>query len=238
MFNFTSLKFVRDPHPHGESMRGTLVAESTSDWYAGLRELGAHSIWLVRRGDPEREDMPRHALVAFAGGGDWHLQVDYPGNSEVWSAAWHFVGKPGGGHWNVTYAAVPLDEVPRVEKHDLGDVGKQLGQALVEIEQLARANAEESWADVFKAASDELGGPGQSRVSDMLPGEGYSNEAHRLLSAASRAWVFGGMGSWNDLYFSGEEARADYNRLTARLYEAVVTAAIAATNSFERALWR
>ncbi|HVF99478.1 MAG TPA: hypothetical protein VND68_06545 [Chloroflexia bacterium] len=237
MFNFTSLKFVRDPRPHGDGMRGTLVAESTAGWYAGLRELGARSIWLVRRGDSTTEDMPRHALVAFAGGGDWHLQVDYRDKSEVWSANWHFTGKPGAGHWYVTYAAVPLDEVPQAEKHDLAEVGARLRQALVEIEQLARANAEEAWADIFKAARDELDSHGEGRLPDMMPGEGYSHAARRLLSAASRAWVFGGMGSWNDVYFPGEEARTDYSRLTAQLYDAVVTAAVAATNSFERPLW-
>ena len=236
MFNFSSLRFVRGPGSDGDGMTGTVVAEGTAGWYAELRELGARNIWLVRRAGPTWEDTPQHMLVAFAGGGDWHLQVDYPDRSEAWPAFWRFAGKPGEGHWYVTYGAVPLEGMPQAQKHDLGATGARLRQALVEIEQFARANGEETWAGIFKAALDDFDGGGEYRYPEMLPDEGYSSEARRLLSVAARAWVFGGMGSWNDLSFPAGEARADYDRLSSQLYDAVMTAVVAATNSFERPL--
>ncbi|HEY0070824.1 MAG TPA: hypothetical protein VGE04_12735 [Chloroflexia bacterium] len=238
-FTYSKVKFVRDPEPYGDGMRGTLVAEGTAGWFEGLRKMGARNIWLVRRGDPVPEDLSRHVLVAFAGGGDWHLQVDYLDKSEVWSAAWKFVGKPGDGHgsyWNVTYAGLLVEGMPAVERHDLGEMEARLRQALVEIERFARENGEESWADVFKRELDDLDDSTQLQPDDMLPAEGYSGEARRLLSAAAGAWVFGGMGSWNDIYFSDEQVRADYDRLSAQLYDAVVASVVAATNSFERPL--
>ncbi|HEX8228643.1 MAG TPA: hypothetical protein VF826_04940 [Chloroflexia bacterium] len=239
MFKFSRVQFMRDPEPYGDAMRGTLVAKTTAEWYAHLRGLGAQHIWLVRRGDPVPADIARHEIVAFAGGGDWHLQVDYPNRSEAWSAAWEFVDKSGdrrGAYWNVTYAGVPIDGIPAVEKHDLGEVKARLRQALVEIERFARGNNEEGWADLFKRELNKLDEAEHVQPSDMLPEEGYSREAHRLLSAAAGAWVFGGMGSWNDIYFLDEQVRADYGRLSAELYDAVVASAIAATNSFERPL--
>jgi hypothetical protein len=126
--------------------------------------------------------------------------------------------------------------MPAVEPHDLGGAGARLRQALVEVEQFARQNGEESWADVFKRELDEFDASGKVQPGEMLPEDGYSSEAHRLISTASGAWVFGGMGSWNDIYFDNEQVRADYSRLSAQLYDAVVTATIAATNSFERPL--
>lgn len=239
-FHFTRVKFVRDPEPFEDGFRGTLVAEGTAAWYAHLRELGARNIWLVLRGDPAPEDIPRRMLVAFAGGGDWHLQVDYNDKSEAWHAAWQFVKHPEryeDSYWNVTYAGVILENVPQVEKHDLNVVGVRLRQALVDIEQFARENGEANWAQIFKAAQSELDTGETPRIGDMLPEDGgYSDEARRLLAASSGAWVFGGMGSWNDIVFSGE-AGADYDRLSAQLYDAVVAAVVAATNSFERPLW-
>jgi hypothetical protein len=238
MFNFSHVKFVRDPEPYGDGMRGTLVATGTAEWYVGLRELGARNICLVRRGEPVPEDLSRHVLVAFAGGGDWHLQVNYFDKSEVWAAAWKFVNKGGdgqGSHWDVTYAGVPVDTMPAVEKHDLNEMEARLQRALADVEQFAREHGEENWADVFKRELGKLDG-GQAQADDMLPQEGYSSDARRLLSSASGAWVFGGMGSWNDIYFDDEQARADYNRLSAELYDAVLAATIAATNSFKRPL--
>ena len=239
-FNYTRVKFVRDPEPVEDGMRGTLVATGTAAWYSHLRELGARNIWLVRRGEPAPEEIPRHMLVAFSGGGDWHLQVDYPGKSETWHAAWHFVKHPEryqDSYWNVTYAGVILEDVPQVEKHDLGVMQTRLRQVLVDIEKFARENGEEGWAQVFKDALDRLDAEQTSKVADLVPEDsGYSEQAHRLLLAASGAWVFGGMGSWNDIVFQGE-AGTEYERLSASLYDTVVTSVVAATNSFEGPLW-
>jgi hypothetical protein len=41
-----------------------------------------------------------------------------------------------------------------------------------------------------------------------------------LLEACQTAWVFGGMGSWNDLWFEGED-QGIYERVSERLFEAV-----------------
>ncbi|MDQ3707217.1 MAG: hypothetical protein M3437_18725 [Chloroflexota bacterium] len=236
-FKYSRVNFVRYPKPYADGIWNTLVIKNTADWYSQLRELGARNIWLVRRGDPVPQDIARHELVAFAGGGDWHLQVDYLDKSEGWSAGWEFVDTRGdrqGAYWNVTYSRVLIEGMPPVEKHDLREMEARLRRALVEVERFARANDEEGWADVFKRELNRLDATGNTQKSDMLPEEGYSREAHRLVSAASGSWVFGGMGSWNDISFSDEQVRADYGRVSAELYDAVVTSAVAATNSFER----
>ena len=48
---------------------------------------------------------------------------------------------------------------------------------------------------------------------------------------ATRAWVFGGMGSWNDLVFAARTEEDEYNRLSAKLYLAVLGAFVAAVNA-------
>ena len=50
-----------------------------------------------------------------------------------------------------------------------------------------------------------------------------------MIAMASRAWVFGGMGSWNDVWVKGDTER--YGRLTRRLYDSVLTALLAGVNS-------
>jgi hypothetical protein len=44
-----------------------------------------------------------------------------------------------------------------------------------------------------------------------------------MLDAAQSAWVFGGMGSWNDLGFAGAEQK-EYERVSKHLYAALTDA--------------
>lgn len=69
---------------------------------------------------------------------------------------------------------------------------------------------------------------------DMFPDVGYSLEARQLLAAATRAWVFGGIGSWNDAWIDDEAAMGEHRRITRNLESAVLTALVSATNAFDR----
>jgi hypothetical protein len=65
---------------------------------------------------------------------------------------------------------------------------------------------------------------------DVFP-DSHPPEARHVAAMAARAWVFGGMGSWNDLGFESTEVRARYDQLSASLYSAVLRALVDATNT-------
>jgi predicted butyrate kinase (DUF1464 family) len=56
--------------------------------------------------------------------------------------------------------------------------------------------------------------------------------AKQLLFSAGNAWVFGGMGSWNDLGFDNKEDNETYDRLSEQLYSNINEAIIASTNTY------
>jgi len=63
-----------------------------------------------------------------------------------------------------------------------------------------------------------------------VPGT-LEQDAACMLKAATHAWVFGGMGSWNDLGFEGD-TRKEYDRVSEGLFQVLNEAiAIAATSS-------
>jgi hypothetical protein len=66
---------------------------------------------------------------------------------------------------------------------------------------------------------------------DIAPAGWLSLEQRQLLAFAVQAWVFGGMGSWNDAWFEDESQGDHYAEVTERLYEAVIAAFIAVTNA-------
>ena len=51
-----------------------------------------------------------------------------------------------------------------------------------------------------------------------------------LLDACQSAWVFGGMGSWNDMGFEGVDQK-DYDRVSQQLFAALNETIQAATNA-------
>lgn len=53
--------------------------------------------------------------------------------------------------------------------------------------------------------------------SDLAPTPAIPLEAKQLLAAVQAAWVFGGMGSWNDLGFDGDDQR-EYDALSGKLF--------------------
>ena len=52
------------------------------------------------------------------------------------------------------------------------------------------------------------------------------------MAAAVSAYVFGGMGSWNDMWFE-DDAAASYQDITRSLYQAVMFAIDAAANQVD-----
>ena len=66
--------------------------------------------------------------------------------------------------------------------------------------------------------------------SDLAPSSDLPLEARQLLGAAQLAWVFGGMGSWNDLGFEGPDQQ-DSNQLSDRLFALLNEAICCAVNS-------
>ena len=87
------------------------------------------------------------------------------------------------------------------------------------------------WAENFKQSKQTLTEFEPVDSDDFIPFRIYSLVARRLLETSFRSWVFGGMGSWNDLAFSGE-GQAEYTSLTRELYEAICNSIVSAVNSY------
>lgn len=108
-------------------------------------------------------------------------------------------------------------------------------KVLLDIEKLARELVFESFAGTFRGAYDILAGDNPPSVPEWMKNalQDLEGERLRLFLAASRADVFGGMGSWNDdpacrAHTDGLEA--DYKRLSHDLYVSVRKALMNAVN--------
>jgi hypothetical protein len=217
-------------------------ATSASDvggWLEGARSREIDRFWLSIP-EPgvvttDGHEVPDRMLVAFAGAGQWFLVGTSRDQSrELWRASWAVGDEeaPDQRIWDVEYRGEPLTDSGSPLRPEISASAERLIGALEEIEVFAREQRLGDWADWFAdarrlAAAEH---PQPPYHPDMLPALGFARPARQLLAMATRVWVFGGMGSWNDLVFEARE-EDEYNRLSAKLYAAVLGAFVAAVNA-------
>lgn len=207
----------------------TTEAGSLDEWLRALRSRGVERLWLTTSDAGPvvvgRAPVEERYLVAFAGAGSWSLLATGRTN-EVWRASWT-VGDPDATEhriWRVGYRGVALDGSVGPPKPSPVGAGLGLREALRGALAFAESQGLGEWAGVFEGAV------AAGAEDDDLLSEHTSPQARALAASAARAWVFGGMGSWNDISFEGE-TQVRYERVSEDLYRAVLEAFVAATSA-------
>jgi hypothetical protein len=211
-----------EPGPHWKDIPAWL--QDLKGWSRGAR---VHAM-------PGSGPLEDRVAASFAGGGaHWLVEIIGPKGSDLWEGFWDVThpDDPEDRIWRVRYkqVAAGLTHGPTYREQEA--VRRHLQLMLPEIEAFARSVKEERFADSFRKAVLLLDHPDPlSEVwhSDLADADDLPLPARQLLAAAQAAWVFGGMGSWNDLSFQGADGdryTAFSNRLFSLLQEAAVVAA-------------
>lgn len=205
-------------------------AEGVAAWLQFVKDTGGRRLTLAVGGPPTSE-LPESVAASFANGGRWAL-VEHGRAPRLWQPHWavHDSHRADQRIWAVQLFGTLLRHpwpVPPTESSARDD----LRAALVAIEQFAAADdGLEPWTMQFRAALRLLDEPEPliPYNADLAPAT-LPLEARQLLAAAVTAWVFGGMGSWNDIGFADTARRSEYDRLTDTLYRSVLAAFVAVT---------
>jgi hypothetical protein len=229
----SSIKFAR--YKSNQDTQGVEIANSVSDWFSFLRSKKVTRLWNIAFGW-QRQDIPEHAADAFSGGVPRAIQADLPKGFELWYPQWKTGGKDKNKPWLVEYRSLMFPNSHALPIQKMSVVKNQLRQAVSQAEKFAKrsdVNAS-NWATWFTKSLEILDSPTPTAPFhlDMLPASGFSLEARQVLASAAQSYVFGGMGSWNDMGFEKPELNKEYERVTKELYEAVKFAIAMASNSF------
>lgn len=211
------------------------VDTDAAGWAEGLRVRGVAKVGVVipRPGSQTKGGLTvdDRMLAGFANAGtSWALATG-TGLPEAWVGEWALGDRERADRriWGVRYTGQQLDGTAP----DAGAPG--VGEALAALEAALRRAADFArrgeytapWADVFERA---LTAPDDGELA-LLPASSPA-DARRLGAMAGAAWVFGGMGSWNDIGFaSGDPMAAEYEVVSADLYAAVLGGIAAAANA-------
>lgn len=222
-----SIDFVREePRWFGLGTPERRIMSTPEQWFADLRNRKVVRIG-VRWVSGKEKSAPDRMLAGFVGGGGtWTIQVQLSDDSyEQWTAEWR-VDEPrrkiDGKIWQVSYRRAysgkeSLGVVP------VSEAMVQLKQALADIYAFSSRKDVKPFTTMFEKALSatrlEAGSEGYHR--DLFPKVVPSGDADAILRAAQHAWVFGGMGSWNDLGFDGADEK-EYERVSEQLFQALV----------------
>lgn len=226
--------------PSWRAWRKRAYAGSPDEWYRAISRDGVRELFVdySTASDPGIAD---RMSVAFVGGGG-HWQIIAFGDSEarVWEARWTLGDKddPERRIWNVTYEQIGLLKHVGIDTPDLDVVADRLMKAFTAISTFAHDRGVDNFGVLFDNAIACLRSDGCDRGvyhRDLWPDGFLPPTARRILSAAQIGWVFGGMGSWNDLSFEGA-TQERYDTLSEDLYLALNRAMATAANASARSV--
>lgn len=228
----SAIKFVR--YKNNQDKQGIEVASNVSDWFSFLRSLKVTRLWNIAF-RWQRQDIPEHIAISFSGGVPMAIQADLPNGFELWYPQWQTGGqekKP----WLIEYRSLIFPNSHALPVQKMSVVKGQLKQAVSQAEKFAKrsdVNASD-WATWFAKSLELLDSPTPIApfYPDILPASNFNLEARQVLTSAMQSYVFGGMGSWNDMGFEKPELQKEYERVSKELYETVKFATTMASNSF------
>lgn len=216
--------------------RRTTIGD-VAGWLDRLKRKQMTRLWLVIP-EPEAKQVDGHRVdahmrVAFAGASKWLLLATGESHSEVWASSWQVgaQGAPDNRVWDVRYKGIAQGHLAP-PRPPITDAGEEFRSALTEIRAFSREHELSPWTGWFNQALEALDAdaPEPPYHPDMVPAT-YPAGPLRLMAAAAQSWVFGGMGSWNDLGFEPGEASDRYHELSRRLYSTMLTAFVAGVNA-------
>ena len=199
------------------------VARSPDAWFAYLHAADISAIRLARTPQHHPRIPERMSAGFVGGGGTWAMEaVQQNGQRAIWLSRWEVWNQnaPELRIWRVSYGRVSVRRAAAAPVTALESLAGRFRSALADIHRFSERHNCAGFTARFSKAIETLDAEGEKRHGhhqDLAPDGCLPALALRLLDACQSAWVFGGMGSWNDMAFDGE-AQVEYERTSEQLF--------------------
>lgn len=228
--NCYSIDFIDKPT---EEIAGSakVIAQNVENWFRYLKENSALKLKLHHH-TASISGMPDHVSAAFVGGGShWFVEVQFQNQSDLYLRGWE-----ASDEWRLDTRKTHYVRFETSTPH-LKDVVIPVKQARKELDNLLKELSDfagefeysANWSDYFDNSRKILNDFEPQSSDEFLPAGIYSKEAHQLIQTTFVSWCFGGMGSWNDLTFSGNDQKR-YHQLSEKLYTILCDSLVAGVN--------
>lgn len=171
----------------------------------------------------------------IGGGGRWIIEAFNGNSSEFWEANWEVGDQddPERKIWKVIYYRIAENHNQMTHQHNSADgVKENLLEALHACNEFAIQHNLVGFENCFRIAIESLNNNEYNSCyhKDLTPKKVQNDLCESILCSCQLAWVFGGMGSWNDLWFEGD-SQEHYNEISNKLYYSICNAIPNSVNS-------
>jgi hypothetical protein len=206
-----------------------------NEWFAFLRGERTRGLRLIYK--PQNKPMISDRMSAgfVGGGGAWSIEAVAGSASTHWVGDWKVWDQhaPEQRIWKVAYRNIAAGPMATSPVQDPAPTTQRLLASLRAIRAFSHREKCDPFTGLFDQAIDTLSGPAHQCHGyhrDLSPAGFLNADSVMLLDAAQPAYVFGGMGSWNDLGFHREK-QEEYERLSQDLFDALNVSIVEATNA-------
>jgi hypothetical protein len=210
--------------------------ESPDDWMNTLAQGGAIGARLHWRPSTCGRTSDRMTAGLVGGGDSWRLETFTAARESLFRiASWHVWNQQAADQkiWRVHYGPAEAGPTHRGDPIDANGVTERLRGSLVEMRDFSRAHQScEPFVASFDRALESLTSGRRSGYHQDLAPPGILSEAEaRILDRCQSAYVFGAMGSWNNMGFE-QPVQAEYERISDRAFESINAAIVSAVNGW------
>lgn len=204
------------------------VAQTPDEWFKFLVENNALGVRLVKsRSTINPND------AAFVNIGGLLLEVQYNNFVEYWASNFQVEKQdaPDERIWRVQYQMLGKENRSPMKTRNVADLKDAFKSELLNMKEFSQKHKLESYVKKFTNAIESLDKEKKTHEHyENLYVEGtLSKLAAAMLDTAAVSWVFGGMGSWNDLYFTGEDGK-EYEEVSKNFFLIINDVICAAAN--------
>jgi hypothetical protein len=224
-----------------DAKNGNVIATSPDGYIDSLVARQVKGV-LISYGNNSRlpSELSERMSAGFVGGGNEFLLMEF---SDVSLQYWRYSSTLGNRdradqriwqNYFVAGATVPRQILP-ISLPDLDYATDKLFSTLENARKLCQKDIslrESNWEKLFTETATGLRDlqVADDQVNDIWSRLEWTLQQRALFNAASKAWVFGGMGSWNDTSPSDMSLQPEYERVSAQLFDAVNSAVVATVN--------
>jgi hypothetical protein len=232
----TTLQFCNMVHfIDYENKTEITISKSINDWFLFLKNDNVKYLKLHYQSEKINDRM----LAGFVGGGGrWLIEAKKEAGSDFYEGMWKVTDPKNVNKkiWSVGYVRIAKNYNFNVEyPSKLNKIKNNLLKDLNEILKFAKENDITNFAKFFENGLNCLNSNKPFDIKevyhkDLIP-ENYLNlEASQILAACHTSWVFGGMGSWNDMGFEGKKQKV-YEKVSENLFKDINIGIVCAVNS-------
>ena len=205
-----------------------MLALNPSSWFDILKQQEVTRL-KIHYASSSHELPDRIGAAFVGGGGKWIVEAVHGSKSDIYKEGERASGSTSQGFHFLLIArgASPIEDTAI----SIDTAFEQLEAVLKEAEEFARGQEYTlHWAGNFESFRKVLTDEVPKAYDVLFPAGIIDDKVRHLLAGAFSSWVFGGMGSWNDLPFEGENQRR-YEELSDELFNAIHQAIIAGVNN-------